>query len=251
MNDSDFWKHLARPFDSNELKFFPAAFNKDRTSAKVAAYIDARAVMDRLDDDAPGRWMTTYRVIDSATKTVECTLTLITAEDVITRADVGYPNEARDADNADKEPFKAAYSDALKRCAVQFGIGRYIYNLALEKDWLPVDQNGRFTEQPRLRGATQQASPRTVAEPEITQPRSSGSTPAAPPPKASSDRMTQAQEGLLFMRGREMEWSKETTMNKVEEWLGAPFETLTKAEASRAIDWVLLETKARATGARS
>ena len=41
------------------------------------------------------------------------------------KADVGYPN---DADNdPEDEPLKAAYSDAFKRAAVQFGIGRWLY----------------------------------------------------------------------------------------------------------------------------
>jgi hypothetical protein len=148
---------LIAPFDVGELKFFCVATTKDKTKGKVGSYIDARAVMDRLDAVVGSdSWSTAYRILDPATKAVECQLTV----DGVTKADVGYPNEAKDADNADKEPLKAAYSDALKRAAVQFGIGRYIYSLELEKDWLPIDQFGKFLEQPRLKGAPRQTAPR-------------------------------------------------------------------------------------------
>lgn len=179
---SDLHDKLAAPFDEKELKFFPVALTKDKTKGRVGSYVDARAVMERLDKVVgPGGWQTTHRCIDPAEKAVECTLSLLIDGQWVAKSDVGYPNEARDADNPEKEPWKAAYSDSLKRAAVQFGIGRYIYSLELEKDWLPVDQYGKFAEQPRLRGATQQDSgnrERRDAQP--------SGAPAATPPKPVS-----------------------------------------------------------------
>jgi Rad52/22 family double-strand break repair protein len=52
---------------------------------------------------------------------VECTLTVCGAR----RADVGYSNAPDSEDEI--EPAKAAYSDALKRAAVGFGVGRWLY----------------------------------------------------------------------------------------------------------------------------
>src|SRR5207244_2735797 len=47
------------------------------------------------------------------------------------------------------EILKSAVSDALKRCAVHFGIGRYLYYLP--RVWAPYDpQKRRFLETPRL-----------------------------------------------------------------------------------------------------
>jgi len=48
---------------------------------------------------------------------VECTLTILG----ISHADVGTPSQS--------EELKGAYSDALKRAAVKFGIGSYLYEL--------------------------------------------------------------------------------------------------------------------------
>src|SRR3990167_9568814 len=99
---------LSAPFDVGELKFFPVALTKDKSKGRVGSYIDARAVMDRLDDvvgfDA---WSTKYEVIDPQTKAVQCTLTVRMSGEYVSKADVGYCNEARDADNPDKEPYKA------------------------------------------------------------------------------------------------------------------------------------------------
>src|SRR5205823_8806255 len=50
---------------------------------------------------------------------------------------------------AEDEPLKAAVSDALKRCAVHFGIARYLYYLP--QIWVPYDAaKRRFTETPRI-----------------------------------------------------------------------------------------------------
>lgn len=161
MNDE-----LTKPFDGKELKFFPVAKSRDGKSARVGSYIDARAVMDRLDAVmGMGGWSTAYRCIDPADKAVECTLSLFIDGAWVAKSDVGYPNEARDADNPDKEPWKAAYSDSLKRAAVQWGIGRYIYSLELERDWLPIDEYGRFTEQPRVKSSQVAAPPRPPSTP--------------------------------------------------------------------------------------
>ena len=162
-------EELSAPFPVGELKFYPVAIKDGR--GKVGSYIDARAVMDRLDAAAsvgPGNWSTAYRCIDPMEKAVECTLSIRIDGEWVSRSDVGYPNEAKDADNPDKEPWKAAYSDSLKRAAVQWGVGRYIYSLALEKDWLPVDQFKKFTEQPRLKGQPQQSQQPTRTVPPLS-----------------------------------------------------------------------------------
>lgn len=180
MSEQSLHEQLSRAFDGKELKFFPVAKSRDGKTARVGSYIDARAVMERLDEVmGPEGWSTSYRCIDPADKAVECTLSLSLGGQWVSKSDVGYCNDAKDADNAEKEPWKAAYSDALKRAAVQFGIGRYIYSLKLVKDWLPIDEYGRFTEQPQLMGTTRQG------EGNATPTASLASThdPAAPPPK--------------------------------------------------------------------
>ena len=89
---------------------------------RMLAYITARDVQNRLDGVVgPGNWSSSFRVLSQEPWVVECTLTVCGAS----RADVGYSN-APDSEN-EMEPAKAAYSDALKRAAVGFGVGRWLY----------------------------------------------------------------------------------------------------------------------------
>lgn len=100
-------------------------------SAQVAAYVDARFVYDRLDLVCGGRWSAGFAPLpkqlwprplsdtESAPLYVRCRLTVLG----VSREDVG--------EGADP---KAAYSDAAKRAAVQFGVARALY--ALRLPWL-------------------------------------------------------------------------------------------------------------------
>ena len=88
-------------------------------------YITARQVADRLDKViGPGNWATSFRVLSVQDHAVECMLSVFG----ISKADVGYSNnpDSPDSEN-ESEPLKAAYSDAFKRAAVQWGMGRWLY----------------------------------------------------------------------------------------------------------------------------
>lgn len=118
------WERILRdfsaPFPEDEVGQVPI----DKSGRLMGRYITARAVMDRLDEVVgPGNWSDDYEKWDDATCAVKCTITVFG----IKRSDVGYPNDPSDADNAKREPFKAACSDALKRAGVHWGIGRYLY----------------------------------------------------------------------------------------------------------------------------
>jgi hypothetical protein len=111
-------------FDPGEVKFKPGKVSGNR--ALALAYIDARLVMDRLDEAVGiGGWKDEYTVLAGGTE-VECRLSVRIGPDWVTKADVG--GESAQPDGGDR--MKAAYSDALKRAAVKFGIGRFLYRTA-------------------------------------------------------------------------------------------------------------------------
>jgi len=118
----------------------PAAYSRDRSRALMLAHIDARAVQDRLDAICPDAWTFEIEVIPGTRQpTVKGRLTVLG----VTREDIG------EAPEGDLGTLKAASSDALKRCAVHFGIGRYLYDLP--KTWADWDAAARRpTQTPEL-----------------------------------------------------------------------------------------------------
>jgi hypothetical protein len=133
---------LSAPFDPSEVKFKPAAVTGNR--ALALAYVDVRAIQDRLDTVCGvAGWQDSYRVLPDGA--VVCRLRLKIGEEWITKVDVGSPSGQ--PDNGDRT--KAAFSDALKRAAVKFGVGRYLYRLP--RQWCDYDSHKReFVRVPAL-----------------------------------------------------------------------------------------------------
>jgi hypothetical protein len=133
---------LAMPFNLSEVKFKPQAVKNNR--ALALAYVDARVIQDRLDEvlGVEG-WQDEYQLLPDGS--VVCKLTLKLGDQWITKMDVGSPSEQPDSGDR----LKAAFSDALKRAAVKFGIGRYLYRLPSQwADYDPVKK--QFSRTPQL-----------------------------------------------------------------------------------------------------
>lgn len=133
-------KQLSAPFDPPEVKFKPAMVKGNRALALV--YVDARAIMDRLDAvvGADG-WSDEYEFLPDGS--CLCKLRLRFGETWIMKMDVG--GESEQPDEGDRR--KAAVSDALKRTAVKFGVGRYLYRLPSQ--WCDYDpQTKRLMNKP-------------------------------------------------------------------------------------------------------
>jgi hypothetical protein len=120
---------LLAPFSAAIVGWKAQATTKDGSRAMAVAYIDARAVADRLDESVgPENWCDGYIVLGEQRTSggmeivVACRLTVLG----VTKEDVGTG-----------EDYKAAYSDAFKRAGVRHGIGRYLYSL--DKQWVAYD----------------------------------------------------------------------------------------------------------------
>lgn len=133
---------LALPFEESEVKWKPQTVKNNR--AMALAYVDARVIMDRLDDVlGVDCWQDTYDIL--ADGSVQCKLRIRVGNRWITKTDVGSPSEQPDGGDR----LKAAFSDALKRAAVKFGMGRYLYRLPHQwADYDPVKR--QFVNPPRL-----------------------------------------------------------------------------------------------------
>lgn len=145
-------KELAAFFPVASLGWLPGPTNYEKTAAMALPYIDARDVMDRLDEVVgTDGWQDTYEIIGDGL--VKCRLAVLIGGIWITKEDAGGSNVG---DNTDRDKsvdkakmLKAALSDALKRCAVHFGVGRYLYRFP--DQWVDFDSNKkRFAKQPMV-----------------------------------------------------------------------------------------------------
>jgi hypothetical protein len=128
---------LRRPPARQAVRFKPIIDAGDR--CQLAAYTDVRFVIDQLNAVCGPRWSADYAELPTSHRStvadddermlyVRCALTVFD----VTRRDVG---EGRDGTKFGAGP-KAAYSDALKRAAVHFGVNQAIY--AMRAPWLAV-----------------------------------------------------------------------------------------------------------------
>jgi hypothetical protein len=123
-------EELAAPFDAKEVKWKPQAIKNN--SCLAVAYVDVRVIQDRLDEVlGVAGWQDEYQLLPD--NSVMCRLKLKFGKRWITKVDVGSPSEQPDGGDR----LKAAFSDALKRAAVKFGISRYLYRLPSQ--WVDYD----------------------------------------------------------------------------------------------------------------
>jgi hypothetical protein len=126
---------LEKPFGPDQEKTLPGP------RGMILTYIDARDVAERLDQVVgPHNWSARYESIGPLNEHgVQCHLTVLD----VTKAGLGYPN----GQDEEGEPLKAAESDALKRAAVAFGIGRYLYRLNKSSRRDPDDGSDQIDRQ--------------------------------------------------------------------------------------------------------
>lgn len=153
---------LSAPFPPERVSWRVGSTNKDKTRGMALAYIDARDVMERLDGVCGVEgWQCRYP--HAATKTV-CEIGIRIGDEWVWKAD--------GAGDSDVEAEKGALSDAFKRAAVKWGIGRYLYDIA--SPWVAIEPHGKSyaitaAELGRLAGTLRSGMPspkeQPVAEP--------------------------------------------------------------------------------------
>ena len=116
---------LAAHFPATSVQWRPQGDRENKVKAgarvRILAYLDARAVQDRLDAACPGLWSFDWSPVHIDAKGIVTAAKGVLTIASISRADIGTMSSW--------DPSKGAVSDALKRSAVHFGVGRYLYDL--------------------------------------------------------------------------------------------------------------------------
>lgn len=134
-------------FRPDEIEFRIGATNHDKTKGIALAYVTNRAIQNRLDEVCgPENWRNEYKPWKENSQI--CGISIYDTEkgEWITKWD--------GAEDTKTEPVKGGLSGAMKRAAVQWGIGRYLYDIPnVWVDIVPIpgkDKQYKFKYPPSL-----------------------------------------------------------------------------------------------------
>jgi len=124
---------LGAQFPFNEVKAKIQVTNKDKSKGMVVFYVDSRAIHKRLDD-AVGMYNWSNHFTAWKDNAQICGISIYDNErnEWVTKYD--------GAKDSDIEAVKGGLSDAFKRAAVLWGIGRYLYQI--DGVWVEIEQRG-------------------------------------------------------------------------------------------------------------
>lgn len=98
------------------------SFSKNKPQAQCVAYVDARDVMELLDEVCgPENWQDDYKEADGK---LFAGIGIKVGDEWVWKWDTGSES------NIEKD--KGQVSDSFKRAAVKWGVGRFLYKLAIQ-----------------------------------------------------------------------------------------------------------------------
>ena len=109
---------LLKPIQPEEIEWRVQSQTKDKKKLIIVPYITNRCVMERFDD-AFGwdKWHNEFKEVSDG---FICIMKVDTDDGLIVKSD--------GASKTNIEPTKGGISDSMKRVAVQFGLGRCLYD---------------------------------------------------------------------------------------------------------------------------
>lgn len=146
---AEFWAGLTAPFPVEAVSWRVGATNEkykkenEPLKGRALAYIDARDVMERLDSVlGPAGWGNSYSHAGAKTVCdIRCFVPMGAPHEDIANCTWDWVTKADGAGDTDYEAEKGALSDAFKRAAVRFGIGRYLYGLV--SPYVEIEARGK------------------------------------------------------------------------------------------------------------
>ena len=125
-------KELQKPFAPDELEWRVGSTNKEKTKGLALPYVTNRAIQNRLDHIfGCFGWKNEYKEWKGQAQL--CGISILHEGEWITKWD--------GADDSNMEGTKGGLSDAMKRAAYQWGIGRYLYKMPTK--WMSIKAQGK------------------------------------------------------------------------------------------------------------
>lgn len=251
---------LQNPFLPEEIEWRVGSTNKEKTKGIALAYVTNRAIQNRLDDvfGAFG-WRNEYKEWKNNSQL--CGISIKVDGEWITKWD--------GADDSNMDAVKGGLSDAMKRAAYQWGIGRYLYKL--ENVWCDIVGFGNswklkapprlpawalpkdFTQPPETVAETPQEPDNTFTQESVNEDlaaieresQKQYGAPSQPPATVTpiGNYINEGQTKMLYAKWKQSEY-KELTKPDVLELLSAhlaknvtDFKLVEKTDINKAIKW--------------
>ena len=150
MSEKKYFEAFGKPFPVSDVSWRLQNTNKEKTMGVAVPYLDARAISDRLDEvvgqcgwrDHYEQWHSfsesTKEKDREITRQVNSQLCTIFIYDEDRKEWIG---KTDGAENTDIESVKGGLSDAFKRAAVKWNIGRYLYKF--KPVWVKIKAQGK------------------------------------------------------------------------------------------------------------
>lgn len=150
MRDNRFFEALGQPFPYSDVNWRLQYVDKEKLEGFAIPYLDARAIADRLDSvvgqnnwkDRYIPWHTYVEKIEEKgkviTKQIQSQICVLSIYDEERKE---WIDKSDGAENTDVESIKGGISDAFKRSAVKWNVGRYMYKM--KPVWVKAKRQGR------------------------------------------------------------------------------------------------------------
>lgn len=139
MSVNKYFEDFGKPFSADDVSWRLQYVNESELQGMAVPYLDARAIADRLDEVVgQSRWQDSYApwhdcVMNKKQKSSQlCTISIY--DDELKQ----WIEKTDGAEDSDIEPVKGGLSDAFKRAAVKWNIGRYLYGF--DTIWVKVEK---------------------------------------------------------------------------------------------------------------
>ena len=126
---------LAAPFSNGDIEWRVSATTQDKTKGLAVPHVTNRAIQNRLDGTVGiDGWQNEFKPWKDG-KAQLCGISIYFQQQNqwLTKWD--------GADDSDIESVKGGLSDSMKRAAVEWGIGRYLYGMT--QVWVSIEQRGK------------------------------------------------------------------------------------------------------------
>ncbi len=150
MRENKFFEALGQPFPYSDVNWRFQYVDKEKLEGFAVPYLDARAIADRLDNvvgqnnwkDSYTPWHTYMEKVEEkgkvTTKQIQSQICILSIYDEERKE---WIDKSDGAENTDIESIKGGLSDAFKRSAVKWNVGRYMYKM--KPVWIKAKKQGR------------------------------------------------------------------------------------------------------------